>query len=98
MRAMSRGEAVRAVMSQVPAVSCIQVPREEMVDAIQRSRNSGMWRGPKPEGERVGVTACSAGPVLGVSNGILIHFTGFIAGVGRLTAWKAEICARDCAK
>ena len=68
---MSRGDAVRAVMSQVPAVSCIQVPREEMVEAIQRSRKSGMWRGPKPEEERVGVTACSAGPVLGVSNGIL---------------------------
>ena len=48
MRAMSRGEAVRDVMSQVPAVSCIQVPRLEMVLAIQRSRKSGMRKGANP--------------------------------------------------
>jgi hypothetical protein len=72
MRAMSRGEAVRAVMSQVPAVSCIQVPREETVEAIQRSRKRGIRRGANPEGVRVGGTASAAGPVLGVSNGIVI--------------------------
>ena len=35
-------------MSQVPAVSCIQVPTEEMVEAIQRSRKRGIWSGAKP--------------------------------------------------
>ena len=50
MRAMSSGEAVREVMSQVPAVSCIQVPTEETVLAIQRSRKRRMRRGAKPEG------------------------------------------------
>ncbi len=85
-------------MSQVPAVSCIQVPREEMVEAIQRSRKSGMWSGPKPETERVGVTACSAGPVLGVSNGILIQFTGFPSGEWfRLTICR-EIAGWNCGK
>ena len=65
MRAMSSGDAVREVISQVPAVSCIQVPTEEMVLAIQRSRKRGIWSGPKPVAERVGVTACSAGRSLG---------------------------------
>jgi hypothetical protein len=83
MRAMSSGEVVRAVMSHVPAVSCIQVPREEMVEAIQRSRKRGMRSGANPEGERVGGTASRAGVVLGVSNGIfgLIQFTADIARV-----------------
>ena len=31
-------------------MSCIQVPTEETVEAIQRSRKSGMRRGAKPEG------------------------------------------------
>ena len=42
------------------------------MEAIQRSRKSGMWRGPKPEAERVGVTACSAGPVLGVRTALWV--------------------------
>ena len=57
MRAMSSGEAVREVINQVPAVSCIQVPREETVEAIQRSRKSGMRRGAKPSGGRIGEAA-----------------------------------------
>ena len=48
MRAISRGEVVRAVISQVPAVSCIQVPTDEMVEAIQRSRKRGILSGAKP--------------------------------------------------
>jgi hypothetical protein len=72
MRAMSRGEVVRAVMSQVPAVSCIQVPREEMVEAIQRSRKRGMRSGAKPEGESVEGIDSATGAVFGVSNGIWI--------------------------
>src|SRR6185312_169204 len=53
--AISSGEVVRIAISQVPAVSCIQVPRLETVEAIQRSRNSGIRRGSKPVGGRGGV-------------------------------------------
>jgi hypothetical protein len=62
---------VRAVISQVPAVSCIQVPRDETVEAIQRSRKRGMRSGANPEGVRGGGTASAAGVVLEVSNGIV---------------------------
>jgi hypothetical protein len=48
MRAISRGEVVSMVISQVPAVSCIQVPRLETVEAIQRSRKRAMRSGAKP--------------------------------------------------
>ena len=76
MRAMSRGEAVREVISQVPAVSCIQVPTEETVLAIQRSRKSGKWSGAKGErtgkvpGVAGGAAVVVAGPSLGDSRGI----------------------------
>ena len=43
IRAMSSGEAVRAVISHVPAVSCIQLPVFEMTEATRRSRKTG-WR------------------------------------------------------
>jgi hypothetical protein len=43
-------------MSQVPAVSCIQVPRLETVEAIQRSRKSGMRRGANPLVGWIGVS------------------------------------------
>jgi hypothetical protein len=74
-------------MSQVPAVSCIQVPREETVEAIQRSRNRGMRSGANPEGVRVGGIASAADVVLGVSNGIVICFSlrGHPGGWIRLT-------------
>jgi hypothetical protein len=49
MSAIRSGEAVRAVISQVPAVSCIHVPTEEIVEAIQRSRKRGILSGAKPE-------------------------------------------------
>ena len=39
------------VISQVPAVSCIQVPTFETVEAIQRSRKRAMRRGAKPSAE-----------------------------------------------
>src|ERR1700736_6876634 len=48
INAISSGEAVSEVISQVPAVSCLHVPIEETVLAIQRSRNSGILRGAKP--------------------------------------------------
>ncbi|GAA3749541.1 hypothetical protein GCM10022270_04530 [Terriglobus aquaticus] len=37
-----------AVISHVPLVSCIHVPRFDTVDAIQRSRKSGYRSGAKP--------------------------------------------------
>ena len=68
--AISSGEVVSTVISQVPAVSCIQVPTEETVEAIQRSRNSGMPSGAKPVSTGM---ACSAvaGAVLGEESGIV---------------------------
>ena len=78
IRAIRSGEAVSDVMSHVPAVSCIQVPMDETVEATQRSRKSGMRRGSKPETEGMGETASAAGPVLGDSKGIaLISVYGF---------------------
>jgi len=67
MRAMRSGEVVREVISQVPAVSCIHVPTEEMVEAIQRLRS-----GAKPsrlEGTGVSLRGV-AGPVSGVWSGM----------------------------
>ena len=46
--AMSSGDGVRIVINQVPAVSCIQPPRLEMVEAIHSLRKSGDWSGSKP--------------------------------------------------
>ena len=51
MSAISRGDAVSAVISQVPAVSCIQLPRLETREAIQRLRKRGRRSGAHPEGE-----------------------------------------------
>ena len=48
MSAMSSGEVVSTVINQVPAVSCIQPPRLETVEAIQSLRKSGDWSGSKP--------------------------------------------------
>ena len=59
---------MREVISQVPAVSCIQVPTEEMVLAIQRSRKRGILSGAKPLG--VGSATATSGPEFGVSKGI----------------------------
>jgi hypothetical protein len=66
--AISSGEAVNEVISQVPAVSCIQVPIEEIVEATQRSRKRRMRSGAKPLG--VGVATATRGPEFGVSRGI----------------------------
>jgi hypothetical protein len=65
---MSNGEAVSEVISHVPAVSCIQVPTEETVLAIHRSRKSAILRGPNPLG--VGEATATSGAELGVSSGI----------------------------
>ena len=46
--AMSSGEGVSTVISQVPAVSCIQPPRLETVEATQSLRKIGDWSGSKP--------------------------------------------------
>ena len=72
MRAMSSGEPVSAVISQVPAVSCIQVPTDEMVEAIQRSRKRGMRSGAKPEVTAGGV-ASAEGSVLGEVSGTCLR-------------------------
>ena len=53
IRAISRGDEVSAVISHVPAVSCIQLPRLETSEAIQRLRNSGRASGAQPEGESI---------------------------------------------
>jgi hypothetical protein len=76
---MSRGDAVREVISQVPAVSCIQVPMEEMVLAIQRSRKRRILSGAKPLGLGDGA-AVSA--VVGDSKGIAGYsLRGWMPGV-----------------
>jgi hypothetical protein len=51
IRAMSNGEAVSAVISQVPAVSCIQLPVFETTDASKRSRKSRRRNGDHTDGE-----------------------------------------------
>jgi hypothetical protein len=56
MSAISSGEPVSTVISQVPAVSCIQLPRLDTTDAMVRFRNSGRRSGAHPEG----VTVCVA--------------------------------------
>ena len=64
MRAMSSGEVVSTVISQVPAVSCIQVPTEETVEASQRSRKSGMRSGAKAPEVSAGVAANGGSPTV----------------------------------
>ena len=53
MSAINRGDAVSAVISQVPAVSCIQLPRLETSEAIQRLRKRGRRSGAHPESESI---------------------------------------------
>src|ERR1700678_3828926 len=53
--AINRGDAVSQVISHVPAVSCIHVPTDEMVLAIQRSRKRTIFNGAKPLGFGAGV-------------------------------------------
>ena len=67
---MSSGEPVSEVISQVPAVSCIHVPIEEIVEAIQRSRNRRIRNGAKPLG--AGLATETIGPEFGVSKGIAL--------------------------
>jgi len=52
IRAISNGDGVSKVISQVPAVSCIQPPRFEIVEAIHRLRKSEDRKGSKPEVRR----------------------------------------------
>ena len=68
INAISRGDAVSEVISHVPAVSCIHVPTEETVLAIQRSRKSAILSGPNPLG--LGEATATSGAELGVSSGI----------------------------
>ena len=58
IRAIKSGEGVRTVINQVPAVSCIQPPRFEMVAAIQSFRKRGAFSGSKP-------VECSSGAPAG---------------------------------
>jgi len=71
----------------VPAVSCIQVPTEEMVLAIQRSRNRGILSGAKPLG--VGSATATSGPEFGVSKGIAGFSLrlGWVGGFGGLESY-----------
>ena len=46
--AMSKGDGVSTVISQVPAVSCIHPPRLDTIEASHRSRKSGTESGSKP--------------------------------------------------
>lgn len=46
---MRKGEAVNALINQVPAVSCIQLPTLEMTDASNRLRKSGRRKGDHTE-------------------------------------------------
>ena len=66
--AISSGDVVSTVISQVAAVSCIHVPTDETVDAIQRSRNSATFRGAKPD-VTAGAEASAAGAVSGEERG-----------------------------
>src|SRR6201996_6900664 len=58
--AISSGDGVSTVISQVPAVSCIHPPRFEIVEAIHRLRNSGDCNGSKPVA-RLSAPASGAG-------------------------------------
>src|SRR5437879_2309104 len=49
MREMSNGDVARAVISHVPAVSCIQLPVLEMIEAIRRSRKMDLRKGSQLE-------------------------------------------------
>ena len=66
--AISSGDAVSEVISQVPAVSCIQVPMLETVEAIQRLRKIAMRSGAKPLRGSWEEASCVA---YGVSKGIV---------------------------
>src|ERR1700733_7337546 len=66
--AISKGDAVNAVISHVPAVSCIHVPTDEIVLAIHRSRNSAIFNGANPLGFGAGVVG--VGALGGVSKGM----------------------------
>jgi len=63
IKAISKGDDVSDVISQVPAVSCIQEPVLEMTDASSRLRNSG--RAAAPSGERPGDSGAPPGAVPG---------------------------------
>ena len=64
---MSSGDAVSVVISHVPAASCIHVPMLDTVDAIHRSRNTGIFSGAKPLVTGFGGTSVRAAN--GVSSG-----------------------------
>ena len=62
INAISSGDVVSTVISQVPAVSCIHVPRLDTVDATHRSRNSGIF-----SGSNAFELPCSVSVVLAIS-------------------------------
>ena len=78
IRAISSGDGVSNVISQVPAVSCIQPPRFEIVEAIHRLRKSGDRSGSKPVERRSAVESSSGmGGGLGVGErGMCRLFSG----------------------
>src|ERR1700749_3509171 len=67
IRAIRSGDGVSKVISQVPAVSCIQPPRFEIVEAIHKLRKSEDRSGSKPDERRSAVESSSGmGGGLGV--------------------------------
>jgi hypothetical protein len=61
INAISSGDVVSTVISHVPAVSCIHVPRLDTVDAIQRSLKSGILSGSNAFELACNVSVVSAG-------------------------------------
>src|SRR5579862_1641030 len=62
IKAMSSADLVRTVISQVPAVSCIQEPTLEMIDASQRLRKKGKRRGAQAERGAPSVVVAAGAP------------------------------------
>src|ERR1700733_4512530 len=80
IRAISNGDVVSEVINHVPAVSCIHVPTDETVLAIQRSRNRAIFNGANPLGFGAGVV--EFGLFGGVSKGMgYVQSTGLPVGV-----------------
>jgi hypothetical protein len=88
--AISSGDEVRTVISHVPAVSCIHVPTDEMVDAIQRSRNSAIRSGAKPE-VTAGLADSAEGSVSGEDKGMgLVSSLAQASGCGHSAAFTLK--------
>jgi len=75
-------------MSQVPAVSCIQVPTLETVEAIQRSRKSGMRSGVKPLVGCGGAGAGVSDAMVGWIGSAALLARGCTSSLDAATVWE----------